>query len=78
MASTSTEIEVDGRTLRISSPEKPYLAELGVDKLGVVDYFRSVGPGILAALKDRPTTMERLAGRHPRGRGDGHPRGRQG
>jgi DNA ligase D-like protein (predicted polymerase) len=27
-----------------------------------VDYFRSVGPGILAALKDRPTTMERWPG----------------
>lgn len=62
MASTSTEVSVDGRTLRISSPDKPYLADLGIDKLGVVDYFRSVGPGILAALKDRPTAMERWPG----------------
>ena len=62
MASTSTEVEVDGRSVKISSPDKPYLAELGVDKLGVLDYFRSVGPGILAALQDRPTTMERWPG----------------
>ena len=62
MVSTSAEVEVEGRTLRISSPDKPYLAELGLSKLGVVDYFRSVGPGILAALKDRPTTMERWPG----------------
>ena len=35
---------------------------MGVNKLGVVDYFRSVGPGIVAALKDRPTAMERWPG----------------
>lgn len=62
MVSTSVEVSVDGRTLRVSSPEKPYLADLGVDKLGVVEYFRSVGAGILAALQDRPTTMERWPG----------------
>jgi DNA ligase D-like protein (predicted polymerase) len=62
MVSTSAEVDVDGRILKISSPDKPYLAELGLAKLDVVDYFRSVGPGILAALKDRPTTMERWPG----------------
>lgn len=62
MASARTELDIDGRTVTISSPDKPYLAELGVDKLGVVEYFRGVGAGILAALRDRPTTMERWPG----------------
>ena len=62
MAVPATEIEVDGRVVRVSNPDKPYFAELGLTKLDVVEYFRSVGPGILAALRDRPTAMERWPG----------------
>lgn len=51
--------DVDGTSVRLSSPEKPYFAELGVTKAGVAEYVLAVGPGILAALKDRPTTLER-------------------
>ena len=62
MATPAIEIEVDGRAVRLSSPDKPYFADLGVTKLGVVEYFLAVGPGILNALRDRPTTMERWPG----------------
>jgi DNA ligase D-like protein (predicted polymerase) len=55
-------LEVDGREVRVSSPEKPYFADLGLTKLDVVEYFLSVGSGILAALRDRPTAMERWPG----------------
>ncbi len=54
--------EVDGRELRVSSPDKPYFPDLGVNKLGVLEYFQTVGPGVLAALRDRPTAMERWPG----------------
>ncbi len=62
MAAQVELLDIDGREVRISSPDKPYFADLGVNKLGVVDYFRSVGTGILAALRDRPTAMERWPG----------------
>ena len=62
MATAAIELEVDGRTVRLSSPDKPYFADLGVTKLGVAQYFLAVGPGILNALRDRPTTMERWPG----------------
>jgi len=62
MPDTAIELEVEGRPVRLSSPDKPYFADLGVTKLGVAQYFLAVGPGILNALRDRPTTMERWPG----------------
>ncbi|MCT2583932.1 non-homologous end-joining DNA ligase [Actinophytocola gossypii] len=58
----ATEITVDGRSVRVSNPSKVYFAEKGVTKLDVVRYFLSVGDGILGALRDRPTTLERWPG----------------
>ena len=55
----AVELEVRGRTVRVSSPDKVYFPERGLTKLDVVQYFVSVGDGILGALRDRPTTLER-------------------
>ena len=62
MATAAELLNISGREVRISSPDKTYFADLGINKLGVVDYFRSVGPGIVAALRDRPTALERWPG----------------
>ncbi len=62
MAVPAVALEIDGREVRVSSPEKPYFADLGLTKLDMVEYFRSVGSGILTALRDRPTAMERWPG----------------
>lgn len=62
MATTKVDLDIDGRTVTVSSLDKPYFADLGITKGEVIDHFRTVGPGILAALKDRPTTMERWPG----------------
>ena len=61
MARTVPEVEVDagGRPVRITHPERVLFAERGLTKLDVVEYFLAVGDGILAALRDRPTTLER-------------------
>ncbi|WP_133902575.1 non-homologous end-joining DNA ligase [Actinophytocola oryzae] len=56
------EFDVDGTAVRVSSPDKPYFPELGITKSDVVRYFLSVGDGILGALRDRPTTLERWPG----------------
>src|SRR5881398_3049292 len=55
-------LEIDGHEVRVSNPEKPYFTERGIRKIDVVEYFVSVGPGILFALRDRPTTLERWPG----------------
>ncbi len=59
---TATEIEVAGRTVRVSNPDKIYFPERGFTKLDVVEYYLAVGEGILRALRERPTTLERWPG----------------
>jgi DNA ligase D-like protein (predicted polymerase) len=54
------ELDVGGRLVRISNPDKPYFP--GVTKADVVRYFLAVGDGILAAVRDRPTMLERWPG----------------
>jgi DNA ligase D-like protein (predicted polymerase) len=57
------ELTVDGphgaRTIRVSNPDKIYFPELGITKAEVVRYFVTVGSGILRALHERPTMLER-------------------
>src|SRR5690606_32694947 len=53
----AVELEVRGRTVRVSSPDRVYFPERGLTKLDIVQYFVSVGDGILGALRDRPTTL---------------------
>ncbi|HEX3828980.1 MAG TPA: non-homologous end-joining DNA ligase [Sporichthyaceae bacterium] len=62
MASPFVELEVGVRTVRVSNPEKIYFAEVGITKLELVEYYLAVAPGILRALVDRPTTLERWPG----------------
>ncbi len=54
------ELDVGGRTVRVSNPDKPYFP--GITKADVVRYFLAVGDGILAAVRDRPTMLERWPG----------------
>src|SRR3954451_5516889 len=55
-------LEIDGHEVRMSSPDKPYFGDKGIRKIDVVNYFFSVGEGIVFALRDRPTTLERWPG----------------
>ena len=59
MPTPAVELEVDGRPVRVSNPDRPYFADVGITKLDLVEYYVNVGEGILRALRDRPTTMER-------------------
>jgi DNA ligase D len=61
-ATTATEVEVAGRSVRISNPDKVYFPQRGFTKLDVVSYYIAVGDGILRALHRRPTTLERWPG----------------
>ncbi|MDX2603877.1 non-homologous end-joining DNA ligase [Streptomyces caniscabiei] len=55
----AVELEAAGRTVRLSSPERIFFPERGFTKLDLAQYYIAVGPGILRALRNRPTTLER-------------------
>jgi DNA ligase D len=56
----ATEIEVGGRTVRISNPDRVYFPATGATKMDLVEYYLSVGPGILNALRERPCMLHRF------------------
>lgn len=62
MPTDAVTLTVDDREVRLSSPDKPYFPALGLTKRDVADYFIAVGPGALAGVRGRPTTMERWPG----------------
>jgi bifunctional non-homologous end joining protein LigD len=56
---TSTEIEVQGRTLKLTNLDKVLYPEVGFTKGQVIDYFVRIAPVLLPHLKDRPLTLKR-------------------
>lgn len=63
MAAKAIELDVDGVTVRLSSPDKVYFPKLGSagTKKHVVEYYQSVASGpMLAPLRDRPTHLQRF------------------
>ena len=60
MASPAVELEVGKRSVRISNPDRVYFPESGATKLDLVNYYLSVGDGIVRALRERPCMMHRL------------------
>lgn len=59
-SSPSIEIPVGERSVRISNPERVYFPESGATKLDLVNYYLSVGDGIVRALRERPCMMHRF------------------
>ena len=54
-------LEVAGRTVRVSSPSKPYFTRgVHLSKLDIVRYFLSVAPGALRGIVDRPIVLKRF------------------
>ncbi len=65
-----TVVEAGGREVRISNPSRvifpPTERTAPVSKLDIVNYYLSVSDGIMRALRERPTTLERWPkGVHP-------------
>lgn len=67
--SDATEIDVDGVPVRITNRDKPFFPKLGPGgtKGALIDYYRTVacldsrgGSPMLAALRDRPTHLQRF------------------
>ena len=57
------ELEVGTRTVKVTNPDKVFFATRGETKLDLVQYYLSVGEGIVRVLYERPTQLKR----HPDG-----------
>jgi bifunctional non-homologous end joining protein LigD len=53
------EIEVQGRTLRLSNRDKVMYPRTGLTKGGMIDYYAAVAPVLLPHLAGRPVTFKR-------------------
>jgi bifunctional non-homologous end joining protein LigD len=54
-----TEIEVQGRRLRLSNREKVLYPQTGLTKGQLVDYYAAIAPVLLGHLAGRPVTLKR-------------------
>ncbi len=54
------ELEVGGRVVRLSSPDRVYFSERGETKLDLARYYLDVGDGIVRALRERPCMLHRF------------------
>jgi DNA ligase D len=63
MPSPATEVDAGGRTVRVTNPDRVIFEQSAhgpaVTKLEVVEYYVAVADGIMRALRDRPTALER-------------------
>jgi DNA ligase D len=54
------EVEIAGHAVRLTSPDKICFPRRGYTKRDVFEYYLSVGDGIMRALCERPTTLQRF------------------
>jgi DNA ligase D len=63
VASPFVELEVGGRIVKVTNPDKVFFRTRGETKLDLVRHYITVGDGIVRALYERPTQLKR----HPDG-----------
>ncbi|SRR6266545_5283514 len=56
------EVDVAGRTVRITNPDKVYFPARGETKLDLANYYVAVGEGALRGVRERPTVLKRYPG----------------
>lgn len=53
-------VEVDGRSVRISRPDKVYFPGLGATKFDLVSYYLEIGPHLMITAGGRPAMLQRF------------------
>jgi DNA ligase D len=56
----AVELELAGRTVRVTSPAKVFFPERGDTKLDLVEYYLAVGEQVMRAMGGRPVLMQRF------------------
>jgi DNA ligase D-like protein (predicted polymerase) len=60
-ADTAEVLDIDGREVRITNPDKAYFSrDIKLSKLDVVRYYLSVAEGAVAGVRDRPNMLKRF------------------
>ncbi|HEY8953996.1 MAG TPA: ATP-dependent DNA ligase, partial [Candidatus Dormibacteraeota bacterium] len=57
--STEVEVQIEGRTLKLTNLEKVLYREVGFTKAQVIDYYTRIAPAILPHTRDHPLTLKR-------------------
>jgi DNA ligase D len=52
-------VEVCGRELRVSNPDKPFFPDVGLTKIDLVNYYVECETAVVRHLRERPTTLKR-------------------
>ncbi len=52
-------LEIDGREVAISNPDKPYFPKAGITKIELVRYYLAVAEGALRGVRGRPMALKR-------------------
>ncbi|HXW33163.1 MAG TPA: non-homologous end-joining DNA ligase [Acidimicrobiales bacterium] len=60
MKTAPVTIEVDGRDVSVTNPDKVFFSTRGETKLDLVRYYVAVGPGALLGVLERPTVLKRF------------------
>jgi len=53
------ELDVEGRTVRLSNPDKVLYPQAGFTKRDLVEYYKAIAPVLLPHLRDHPLTLKR-------------------
>jgi DNA ligase D-like protein (predicted polymerase) len=53
-------LEVGGREVEVTSPDRLYFPAAGITKLDLVKYYAAVGEGALVGVRDRPVVLKRF------------------
>jgi DNA ligase D-like protein (predicted polymerase) len=57
---SSLSMDIGGRTLRVTNPDKIVFPDAGVTKLDLIEYYLSVADGALRGVADRPMILKRF------------------
>ena len=60
MASKKEVLEIGGREVTVSNPDKVYFPKAGYTKLDLVRYFLAVADGALVGVRGRPMALKRF------------------
>jgi len=56
---TSVEVQIEGRTLKLSNLDKVLYPDVGFTKAQVIDYYTRIAPTLLPHTRDHPLTLKR-------------------
>src|SRR5688500_15625604 len=60
MATPSIEIDVGGKAVKVTNPEKVFFPERGYTKLDLLNYYLAVAEGALRGVRNRPMILKRF------------------